>query len=151
MSRNPLQWVLGNELKRRLLQEVDIHNQYFLQSISDTNIYKAVFGKILASNSGKSNLPYMITEMVQTRTLEFMNSVYSANLNNTCSVIEISYTSYVGDSDTFESNERKGWGVKCRSWSEPLSVTGIICEKDSKPHTFCQSQHLECNDGNLYS
>ena len=146
MSRNPFQWVIGNSLKRRILQRFDIHNQYFLQSISDTNIYKAVFGKILASNSGKSNLPYMITEMVQTPG-EYMNSVYFANLNNTCSVIEKSYTSAIGDLETFESEERKGWGVKCRSCAEPLNVTGIICEKDSKPHTFCLSQHFKCSDG----
>ena len=76
-----------------------------------------------------------------------MNSVYFSNLSNTCCVIEKSYTSFILDTETFKSEERKGWGVKCRSCSESLSVTGIICEKDSKPHTFCLSQYFECNDG----
>ena len=57
MSRTVLPWV-GNELKRLILerQSFHIHNPNFLQSIIDTNIYKSVFGKILSSNSGRSNL-----------------------------------------------------------------------------------------------
>ena len=144
MSRNHSQWT-GYQLKRFLLLRVATYHQYFLQSISDKILHDSVFGKILASNSGKSNLPYMITNMVAT---PFMNSVYFTNLNNICSVIEKSVTSYMVDSRTFKSEERRGWGVKCRSCSEPLTVRGIICEKDSKPHVInCLSQHFKCDDG----
>ena len=146
MSRNDSQRQ-GNRFKRLLLQRLGIHNQYFLQSISANNIHNSVFGKILASNSGKSNLPYIITTMLDTpRSL--MNLVFFTNLNDTCNVIETSFTSFVLDSETLKSKERRGWGVKCRSCSEPLNVTGIICERDSKPHTInCLSQQFKCSDG----
>ena len=106
MSRDDSQWT-GIQLKRILLQRGHIHNQSFLQSISDKNIHNSVFGQIVASNSGKSNLPNMITDMVVTPG-GFMSSVYFTNLNNTCSVVEKSITSYLVDSHTFKSEERRG-------------------------------------------
>ena len=39
-------------------------------------------------------------------------------------------------------------GVKCRACSEPLNITGVICEKESKPyHIDCLNSQFKCNDG----
>ena len=117
---------------------------YFLRSTTATNLYNSFFGKILASDSGKSRLPSMITDFSSS-----MDSAFFAHLNNySCSVVERNIVSYLVDTETFKFIGRRGWGVKCRSCSEPLNVTGIICEKDSKPYTInCPSPHFMCNDG----
>ena len=148
MSRNVSKWQ-GFHLKRNLLHlKKDIDNQHFLHSISDSNMNNSIFRKLLASHSGHRRLPSMITQFFNIPG-EFNVVIFFAYLNNSCSVIEKSWISYLVDTaDTFRSNERRGWGVKCRSCSEPLIVTGIICEKDSKPYTVnCLSQHFKCKDG----
>ena len=149
MSRNVTKWQ-GFYLKRDLINllKEDIHSQYFVHSISASNMFNSIFGKLLAADTRHSRLPSMITKFFN-KYGEFKVFIFFAYLNNSCSVIEKSWISYLVDSaDTFKSNTRRGWGVKCRSCSEPLNVTGIICEKDSKPYTMnCLSQHFKCNDG----
>ena len=139
----------GFQLKLDLLSllEEDIHNQYFVHSISASDMYNSIFGKLLAADARHSRLPSMITNFFNIYG-EFNVFTFFAYLNNSCSVIEKSWISFLVDAaDTFKSNKIRGWGVKCRSCSEPLNVTGVICEKDSKPYTIsCLSQHFECND-----
>ena len=138
----------GNQLKRHLLLfEMDSNDRYFLKSIHNINIYNSIFGKILASDSESSRLPFMTTEFLVIQR-EFKDLVFFANLNATCNVVEKTLVAFLFDSETFISEERRGWGVKCRSCSEPLNVTGIICEKDSQQYAIkCLNQHFQCNDG----
>ena len=140
----------GFHLKLILLDlEEDIHSLNVLHSISDSNMYNSIFGKLLATDSEHSRLPSMITKFLHTPIDFNVFVIYFAYLNNSCSVMEKNWLSYLVDnSDTLKSDETRGWGVKCRSCSEPLNVTGVICEKDSKPYTIsCLSQHFKCNDG----
>ena len=147
MSRNASRQA-GNALRRELLQiKADVDNSKILHSISDVNMYKSVFGQILASDSSDSRLPFIITQFLKTPS-EFIDVVCFAYVNHSCSVVEKSLVTYILDYEPFRSVERRGWGVKCRSCSEPLNVTGIICEKDSKPYIInCLSLHFRCNDG----
>ena len=52
------------------------------------------------------------------------------------------------NSDRTLSADTQHWGVKCRACSEPLNITGVICEKESKPYYIqCPNNHFKCNDG----
>ena len=131
----------SSALKISLLKHgVDIH---FRRSTTDTNLYNSLFGNILASDSGQSRLPFMISNF-----LNSFDSAYFEHLSNdSCRVVEMNLTSYFVDTETIKCIERKDWVVKCRSCSEPLNVTGIIREKDSKPYTInCPSPHFKCSD-----
>ena len=51
------------------------------------------------------------------------------------------------DNHRMKSEETKGRGVKCRSCSQPLNITGVICEKNSIPYiTNCQNHQYKCDD-----
>ena len=135
----------GENLKRLVLGIHDATDLHFLHSVSYTKIHNLILGKILASNSGYSHLPSMITTLTNTPG-DFKNIVLFAYVNRTCNVIERSLTTFILDQS--QSEERRGVGIKCRSCFEPTNVTSIICEKDSKPYIInCLSQHFKCNDG----
>ena len=56
--------------------------------------------------------------------------------------------SYIHDISQTQSIETHHWRVYCRSCSEPIIVTNVICEKNSIPYVVkCRQQHFTCNEG----
>ena len=114
-----------------------------LYSIRPDSLSNILFGESLSTDNPQSYLPHMIVALFKRG---FMGMFYT-DMNETCSVVHHSFVSQmIMQHDT--SVETRSWGVKCRSCSERLNTTGIICEKDSKPYIQgCSKNQFSCKDG----
>ena len=118
-----------------------------LQNILPDSLPNILFGKRLSPDTAQNYLPYMIAELLKVRSVGFKRDMFYAATNNSCSVVDTSLASHMMMRHS-TSAETKGWGVKCRSCSERLNITGVICEKESKPYIEdCLNNQFKCNDG----
>ena len=140
-------------LKQRIEQGMinvygSMPNNIHLQQ--EDSLPDTLLGRLIAENSPESQLPSLLSSSLPSSTglsLIYGESFF-ANVNNTCNVIQSSLVAYVLYSAYTQLHETRRWGVKCRSCSEPMSISGIICEKDStSPTRECQSQYFTCRDG----
>ena len=96
--------------------------------VPTTTLYTTLFGRLLSLHSPHSLLPQTLSELYSPRG-QFQTCMFFANVNNMCHVVERSLISNMLDNHRMKSEETRGWGVKCRSCSQPLNITGVICEK----------------------
>ena len=105
-----------------------------------------LFGSKLKTGEPKSNLPSMISALVLSKVANWLSMTFFVDINRSCSVIESSVLSAIHSSE--EALETQRWAVKCRACNEPLNVTGVICEKQSKLYNSeCENIYFQCNDG----
>ena len=113
--------------------------------ISEVQYYNMIFGEPLAHQY--SLLPDMI---LVSKSLQFTNVKLFLQLNDSCFVMQKSaLSSYLG-TDEGEMSPTGSWGVKCRSCSQTLDVSAVICQKQSERQLImhqCQHQHFNCDDG----
>ena len=115
-------------------------NFYLIRPDSLPNI---LFGERLSPDHPHSYLPHMIVALLKKG---LIGSFY-VDINETCSVVQHSFVSHL--MMRHETSVKTGsWGIKCRSCTESLNTTGIICEKESKPFIHdCSKNQFKCNDG----
>ena len=113
----------------------------YSSNLNSEDLPTILLGKSLSPKSLTNIVPYMINSLA----IGSSNNFY-ADMNNSCNVIDQSVLSMLMNAGE-SSMETKTWGVKCRSCSEPLNITGVICERESKPYNIeCQNKHFTCKD-----
>ena len=123
---------------------------HFLHKIHDSNLrvnlQDVLFGKLMYFYSPHIRLIHGLSWFDNAYGIRRgFSRIFFARVNNSCNIVERSTTNIF---DTGTVNQiRRGWGVKCRSCSQPLNITGVICEKESIPYTIsCQSHQFKCED-----
>ena len=104
-----------------------------------------LFGKGLSPEAPQNYLPFM----TQALSHELNETYFYVNVDQTCGVIHSSMIANMLNIDKTVSYETRNWGGgECRACSEPLNITGVICEKESKPnHIDCLNNYFKCSDG----
>ena len=122
----------------------------YVHSIRAADLPDILLGKALSRTAPQNQLPKMIAGLApfDIEFVEFGDNMFYVNMNNTCSIVERSLISHLIIQQAGSSVAIRNWGVKCRSCSQPLNVTGVICEKHSKPYIVeCHNSYFTCNDG----
>ena len=122
--------------------------QHILMSTSAEDLNNFVLGQLLAPDSPQNRLPSIARSLYRGEHETDGVIVSFANINGSCNVVRHSVMSYLFDKNQFQSMDTRSYRVYCRSCSEPLITTNVICEKESKPYVVsCQQKHFTCKDG----
>ena len=119
----------------------------YMHSIREESLPSIMLGKRLSPETPSNYLPHIISELLDVETISQLQKImFYADINGTCSVVDRSHVSMIlGHASAAET---KNWGAKCRSCTERLNTTGVICEKESKPYiNDCSQYQFRCNDG----
>ena len=139
---------MSKRIKQAILEEMLLKREKSrvkknFDLIRPDSLPNILFGERLSPDHPHSYLPHMIKELFK----KLLMANFYVDINETCSVVQHSFVSLLMmRHDT--SVKTRSWGVKCRSCSERLHITGIICEKESKPYIHdCSKNQFKCNDG----
>ena len=115
--------------------------KHIAQAIRENKLQCFLLGAKLNLYSSHSMLPIMLY-WVRSERLKYMSFV--ADVNQTCHTLDFAVATFKFDG---RIDPTQGWGVKCRSCSEAIKVSAIICQKPNKINAVkCQSNHFSCLD-----
>ena len=118
----------------------------FINLISNmpvTTIHDLLFGRRLDQSHVASMLPDHLYAVNLATSQDRDSMTYFADYKRTCAIVE-----HTGIGASYASdNYYPDFGMKCRSCSEKIKVSGIICEKPAESLIItCENDHFECGD-----